>query len=266
MSVLDDRIVVATANLRDVGGVVTADGSMVRRGQLFRGGYLSELTADELATLTDLGLQTIVDLRRPAEVEMRPNPELTGVTQIPVSVSIDDNEFAVIAANITDPTMGERALGIAEEYYRQAVVSRLEVYRIAVGIAVEDRHRPLLFHCTAGKDRTGIVAALLLKMLGVADDIVIADYVLTNEVRREWFAIRELQHREQIAAHREIDIDDVDDDHLRTSRAVFLAHPEYIRATLASVVENFRDWDTFAERGLGLDPGRLHNFRRALLV
>ncbi len=261
----DDRIVISSANLRDLGGVTTVEGRTVRRGHLFRSGYLSELDASELDTLGALGLRTIVDLRRPTEVQLRPNPELSGVRQVPISVSADDNEFAVIAASITDPDMAEQAHGIACEYYRQCVVDRIEAYRQPVTLAVDDGRRPLLFHCTAGKDRTGVVAAILLKLLGVDDDTVVADYVLTNEVRRDWLASREQMHREQIAAHRGIPVDDVTDGHLVSSRAVLRADPAYIRTTLEAVTDGYGDWHGFAERGLGIGPRALDSFRNDLL-
>ena len=99
----DPRVLVTTANLRDLGGLTTTGGRRVRSGLLFRSGYLYDLAGPDRMAVDSLGLRTIIDLRRPTEVADRPHPAMAGVDIIQVSVSSDDNEFAVLANAMLDP-------------------------------------------------------------------------------------------------------------------------------------------------------------------
>ena len=98
-------MLVAEANLRDLGDLPTTDGRTVRTGRLFRSGYLCDLQGSALATVEGLGLRTIIDLRRPDEIRNRPHPDFDGTEVVHVSVSADDNEFAVLANRMeVDPS------------------------------------------------------------------------------------------------------------------------------------------------------------------
>jgi protein-tyrosine phosphatase len=255
------RVVVASANLRDLGGLPTGDGGEVRRGRLFRSGHLHELTVAELATLRGLGLRTVVDLRRPVEVDERPTPTLDGVRRVHVSTSADDNEFAVVAANMTDPAMADRAAGLARAYNRSIVVHHLHRYVPAFEVLVDPAAGPALFHCTAGKDRTGFVAAALLGMLGVDDEHILADHELSDEIRREWVAERLEAIRTRIADERGIDPAEVTDRDLHVARVMLGADRANIAAALAAVVEVYGDWHRFRRDGLGIDDGRFAAWR-----
>lgn len=260
-----DRVVVPSANLRDIGGLPTVDGRVVRRGRLYRSGYLSELTAAELDVVRGLGLRTIVDLRRPAEVELRPNPDIPGAERVHVSTSEDDNEFAVLAANLTDPVVTARAAEYPVAYNRNIVVRSIHRFRPVFAAAVDPDRHALLFHCTAGKDRTGFVAAVLLRLLGVDEALVRADYVLTNEVRREWIAVRLELFRQRIATERGVPPESVTEEDLAPSRVVIEAASDYIQAALDAVPEVHGSWDDFRRDGLGIDDRTFARFADAML-
>ncbi len=266
MSLPTDRVVVWSANLRDLGGVSTEDGRTVRRGFLFRSGYLSELSDDETATVLGLGLKTVVDLRRPAEVEMRPSPAHLAESFVYESTSADDNDFAVIAANLADPTMAGRAAAMATGHYRGIVTDRLGPYRPVFARLTDPDSWPALFHCTAGKDRTGFVGAVLLRLLGVAEATVVDDYALTNEVRRQWLEPRLADHRVALATARGKSVDELTDADMGASNAILYAWPDYIRASLEAVTDRFGSWDRFRSEGLGIDDDRFARFRDALLA
>jgi protein-tyrosine phosphatase len=260
-----DRVIVPAANLRDIGGLPTEDGRIVRRGRLFRSGYLSELAEEDLERVRSLALRTVVDLRRPSEVDLRPSPPLPGVTRIEVSVSTDDNEFAVLSANLTDPAVTARAPEFAREYNRNLVVRSIAPYRPVFAAAFAAERQPLLFHCTAGKDRTGFVAAILLRLLGVDEDLVRADYVLTNEIRKDWVAQRIEMFRDRIAAQRGVPREEVTDEDLVASRVVLEASADYIQAALDAVPEVHGSWDAFRRDGLGIGDDAFADFAAAML-
>jgi protein tyrosine/serine phosphatase len=166
-------------NFRDLGGYDTADGRRVRWRRLFRSDSLSPVTADDARTLTEgLGLLAVVDLRTSREVERDGRVGLADVAlhyhHVPL---LEDGEVGT-GPDRMQPS--DRWLHEAYTYLLGRCAGRIsEALEV---IASEVAEHPTVFHCTAGKDRTGIVAALVLAFLGVSDADIVADYALTQEV------------------------------------------------------------------------------------
>jgi len=260
------KVQVATANLRDLGGPTTVDGQSVRSGLLFRSGHLADLGAGNLTVVDGLGLRTVIDLRRPTEMEARPTPDLPGVEVMSISVSTDDNEFAVAANAMLDPVAEQHGVDEVAAYFLRFANDRFDRYRPVFQAVTDPDRYPALFHCTAGKDRTGIVAAVLLRLLGVADDDVMADYLLSNDIRRPWIEAVEVDHRRRIAQHLEVDESEVPAARLATSRALLWCHPDYLDALFTGIEDRWGSFDVFVRDGLGLDGRRVEAFRTALLA
>ena len=286
----DPRVLIASANLRDLGGLATIDGQRVRTGRLFRSGHLSELDRTEAAILGGLGLRTIIDLRRPSEVADFPTPDLDGVDRLWMSVSPEDSEFAV-AANLLFGEQPERVdtaedsgfavatnllfgnqpeqVDIAtmlEGYFRNTVTNRLDGYRPVFEAATDPDRQPLLFHCMGGKDRTGFVAGVLLRLLGVGQEEVMADYLLTNEILGDRMARRADQARQRIAQQSGVEPDQVDERHLEGVRALLYTRPSFLQASFDAVTDKFGTWETFRRDGLGIDDARFSAFLDAVLA
>ena len=288
--VADPRVLIASANLRDLGGLATSDGQQVRAGRLFRSGHLSGLDRAEAAILDRLGLRTIIDLRRPSEVADFPTPDLDGVDRLWMSVSPEDSEFAV-AANLLFGEQPERVdtaedsgfavatnllfgnqpeqVDIAtmlEGYFRNTVTNRLDGYRPVFEAATDPDRQPLLFHCMGGKDRTGFVAGVLLRLLGVGQEEVMADYLLTNEILGDRMARRADQARQRIAQRSGVEPDQVDERHLEGVRAMLYTRPSFLQASFDAVTDKFGTWETFRRDGLGIDDARFSAFLDAVLA
>jgi protein-tyrosine phosphatase len=164
---------VGAYNFRDLGGYPTADGRITRWGRLYRSDTLHELTDDDLALLRDLGLACVVDLRTPKEVE-RVGRGLLGsepVRYVNLSVLREEGGEGRAAPAIRISDTAERYLSYLETG-RFALVE-------ALGIMADPDSYPLVFHCQAGKDRTGVLAALVLASVGVERGPIVDDYVLT---------------------------------------------------------------------------------------
>jgi len=165
---------VGAFNFRDLGGYPTVDGRRTRWGRLFRSDTLGELTEDDLRVLRDLGLATVLDLRSPSEAERDGRGLLATVPvrylNLPVIPEGATNNPAV--PEPIDGDMGARYLWYLEAG-RDSVVQ-------ALGMIADEANLPLVFHCTAGKDRTGVLAALVLSLLGVEREVIVADYVETQ--------------------------------------------------------------------------------------
>ena len=286
----DPRVLIASANLRDLGGLATIDGQRVRTGRLFRSGHLSGLDRAEAAILDRLGLRTIIDLRRPSEVANFPTPDLDGVDRLWMSVSPEDSEFAVaanllfgeqperfdtakdsgfaVAANLLFGNQPEQVdiATMLEGYFRNTVTNRLDGYRPVFEAATDPDRQPLLFHCMGGKDRTGFVAGVLLRLLGVGQEEVMADYLLTNEILGDRMARRADQARQRIAQRSGVEPDQVDERRLEGIRAMLYTRPSFLQASFDAVTDKFGTWETFRRDGLGIDDARFSAFLDALVA
>lgn len=169
----------ACFNFRDLGGYPTADGGHLRWGTLYRSDTLHRLTAADVAAFRDLGLRTVVDLRSSTEIDQYGRLGISDATLTWHNVPMLDN-LKLAPRDPSDPVLvlppeespGEGYVRIAEEF----APSVAETFGILAGPDA----LPAVFHCTSGKDRTGIVAALLLDVLGVADEVIASDYFLTE--------------------------------------------------------------------------------------
>lgn len=165
-------------NLRDLGGYPTADGRTVAWRRLFRADGLQRLAPEDVAGLHALGLRTVIDLRRPEEVE-RGRLDAEGLAYH--HHSLQPADWVVEAF---EPSM-ESARYLADRYLEMTALRSEEVAAVLRLIADEGAG-PLVFHCAAGKDRTGVVAAMTLSLLGVSDDDIADDYALSTESTKRW--------------------------------------------------------------------------------
>jgi protein-tyrosine phosphatase len=160
-------------NFRDLGGYGTADGRMVAWRRLFRADGLHKLTASDRAQLIELGLSTVIDLRTLDEAAQRGSFPVDDVPVRYVGLPLTD----VLPATEDLPDWGEAAY-VATRY--GAMVSEGgHVLTEAIDVLASGGSLPAVMHCSAGKDRTGVLSALLLAFLGVPDETIIEDYALS---------------------------------------------------------------------------------------
>jgi protein-tyrosine phosphatase len=149
-------------NVRDLGGLRGADGRPIRSGVVFRSDYPGFAQTGDGALVAQLRLRTVVDLRRGEEAHFE---------------TVAWHEYAV--AYHRSPLVA-RARDSWTARYQAYLLDRPETVVEAVRLVLDPAAHPVLFHCAAGKDRTGVVAALVLSVLGVDEDEIVADYVLSS--------------------------------------------------------------------------------------
>ena len=234
------------SNFRDLGGYRTVDGRLVRRGAVFRSAHLGGLTETDRAALGKIGVRTIVDLRGVSEAAETPH-------------LVDGLSCRIVGAHI-EPQLGEKirdalADGSATphlmtqfltDHYRDYPHRCAPGFRTLFATLSDGQHRPLVFHCTAGKDRTGFASALLLTLLGVPWQTVLDDYLRTNEL---WIG--------HIGRYPELDID--------TRAAIVEARTPYIEAAFDVVRKDFGGPEAFAEKALALDASARERLKADLL-
>ena len=170
------------SNFRDLGGYRARDGRTVRWRQIFRSNHLGHLTAADIGVLRHLGLKSAFDFRGSEERAAA----ICGLDEIAVhSLPIEPTVVAALRARLAAgiSLASAEAVEIMRDSYRHYVEHNTPRFRALFAHLLEDR-APLVIHCTAGKDRTGFACALILHALGVPDDLISEDYLLTNRFYR----------------------------------------------------------------------------------
>lgn len=170
-------------NARDLGGYPTTDGAVTKRRSLVRADDLAQLSPEGLQALADYGIETVLDLRWPEEIATAPSPvprRLPGVRYVSVSLLAD-----------TPAEWGGLGGYCDKEDWKCTVLRRMQprLKRALAAIAAAGPG-PLLFHCVAGKDRTGVIAALMLALADVVPTAIAADYAASTANLRDAYLRR----------------------------------------------------------------------------
>jgi protein-tyrosine phosphatase len=169
--------ITGTYNVRDVGGYVTADGRTLRWKTLLRGDALHAVDDDGRELLGEYGLRTSLDLREGDERNAAPDRLQRGVRLVEIPLFSYAAPGAV-AANSTE--IDRSTIRSLEDTYRLLIRSRGPVLVAVIRELIQPGTLPAVVHCTAGKDRTGVVVALVLAAVGVPDDVIAADFSATG--------------------------------------------------------------------------------------
>ncbi|MFD3328892.1 tyrosine-protein phosphatase [Streptomyces sp. NPDC058701] len=254
------------ANLRDLGGTPLSGGRTVRPGLLLRSGQLDRLDVAADPVVAALGLRTVVDLRTDAERADHPDRLPAGARLLVGDVLADKVTSGRMPAAaqlkdlLSDPVVAEEHLGggkarvLFGDVYRSFVHSgsARAAYRMLLTEAADPASGPLLFHCTAGKDRTGWGATVILSLLGADDDTLMAEYLSVNPAVRRAFAP---MIEGFTAAGGDPDI----------ALALIGVFPSYLEAALDEVATRYGSVEKYVREGLGV-PDETVGALRARLV
>lgn len=174
-----------TINFRDMGGYNTISGGRVRSKRLFRSGHLADIKTTSQTEIAQLGISLVCDFRIDDERNEQPNqyhmswqPDSVHLPIWPIKTPGIDNTVARLLAGKVDT---EKAITDQTSAYREFVRDQSSQFAKMFEVILAEKHRSILLHCTAGKDRTGIASALLLTALGVERDDIRRDYLLSVE-------------------------------------------------------------------------------------
>lgn len=175
-------------NLRDLGGIRTSDGRQIRHGMLYRSSYLYKLSESDAELLHDrIGLTTVVDLRSPSELAEKKDTVPKDVRYVHLPPLNDEQNPSVNRHNRLGILRGIMAKeGGAKKHlsdiYRLMITQEasLDAFRQLLDLISDKQNSAVLWHCTQGKDRTGVATAVVLMALGVERDEIMRDYMLTN--------------------------------------------------------------------------------------
>lgn len=242
-------------NVRDIGGYQTADGRQVRWGQVYRAGSLSYLTDEGLAQLQAWGIHTICDLRTSHEAETMPTRLPDGVTYRHMPLHERGEGRGRILATLTFRPHRINDL-VLYGYINLMIEKRAHLIGDILRLIADPANRPILLHCTAGKDRTGLTIALLLTLLGVPDEAIMADFSLSNlfyeEVRRSI---------ERDAAR--LAVFGIQANNLRP---FLVAHPDSLRLTLAHIRQKYGTVENYVCGRGRVEPTLITQLQNELLL
>ncbi len=250
------------ANFRDLGGYSTTDGRRVKWGLIYRAGQLNKLSDADLAKLKELKIRTVVDLRGTAEAESRGKdrlPEGARSVSYPIDVTSLPKEEKEESTS-TGSSAGRTDFML--QTTRSIMINRTDVYSSLIRDLAEPQNRPLVFHCTAGKDRTGVGAAIVLSLLGVPWETVRDDYLLSNYYRRDENEKELKSIREDIAKKQGIPPEQVD---MTAFEAMFLVKPEYLDIAHDEVIRRYGSMESYLRKGLGISDEMISKLRSELL-
>jgi protein-tyrosine phosphatase len=248
-------------NFRDIGGYGTQGGQTIRWGKVYRTGVLSYFTQDDAQHLIKLNVRTICDLRRAEERAREPTkwPDTTTV-----HLNWDDGPAPTQIRDFAarHPSNGAGMHAAMIEFYRALPLWMAPRLGAIFSQVAQDR-APLIVHCAAGKDRTGIAIALLLSVLGVPEDTIVADYLLTNEaVDLVQFALTNHQAQLGIAVNRHPLLTLPED----VRRVIFSAHADYLHAAFEQINGDHGNTERFLETKAGVDSAMRQRIREVLLT
>ena len=240
-------------NFRDLGGYQTDDGRRLKWGRLYRSSKLSNLTDIDMQYVRRLGLTLICDFRQVVEQELEPtrihsenSPTLASLPVTPgSSASFLENLHNGIIA-VQDPA------GFMEQINRDFVINQMPQYAEMFQLLLAGDQQ-LLIHCASGKDRTGVGAALILDVLGVSEETIVNDYLLTNKYLPIEKEVARLS--KELADHSGAAISE---DALRPLLEV---RPEYIRACFEEIKKRYESKEHFYETALSLDTAKVTHLK-----
>jgi protein-tyrosine phosphatase len=239
-----DRLIAleGAVNFRDLGGYAASEGMRTRWRRLFRADGLGELTETDMAVLRSLGIRTVIDLRSGSELERG----RFDVDAHPVAF----HHFPFIE-ELPDAQEFDRRPGLLGSQYQEIVTDAGAQIMATLAVLAAPDALPAVFHCTAGKDRTGVLSAIVLSLLGVDEETVVADYALSGEAMlrlRAKLIVKYPEGRDTI--------ENIDE--------VFSAEPAQMEALLDYVRDRFGSVERYVS-GLGVGAEVVESLRTALL-
>ena len=247
------------SNFRDLGGYQTTDGKEVKWGRLYRSGTFAEASRADLAGLAQLDLNTFIDFRSSIEKAEEPNrlPDPPGFTVVDIPVLDDGNKALVgeimerVESGNFDDFDPNQAMLTANRQFANEFTPQFKEF---VHTVLNANGAPVVWHCSAGKDRTGFAAAILLRILGVPQETVIQDYMASRapslDARKNQLLMLELFKGEEAAA----------------KLAVLMGVEEaWLQAGFAQIDTTWGSFDNYVAEGLQLSATDIQRLQQNLL-
>lgn len=240
-------------NMRDLGGLFTQDGYQVKWGKLFRSGSIAEVSQNDYQRLIPLRISTICDFRTMAEAEESSDqwPGLDQVSHIHIPVGEGKGLKDGFINKINSPDF--QAAKVMMEMNRSYVEDYSEEYKQFFRLLLEDKNYPLLFHCTAGKDRTGFASALILSALGVSREDIMDEYLMSNYYLHD--SSEDILKKAALflgMSHKKL-------------RGIMEVRAEYLQAAFTAIEEKYGSVEKYLDEELNIGSLEIEQLKETLL-
>lgn len=238
-------------NFRDLGGYTTSDHKQTVWRKLFRSQTMAQLTDNDLAQLRKIGVKTVIDFRDDDEVQKAPSrlPEGVTVIRLPIAAGSANDSVATLMQRLMSGEVDSlQSIAFMEQANRRFATEFAPVYKEFFKVLTRPDAYPVVFHCTAGKDRTGFASAMILTALGVDWDTVMQDYLLTNTY------LKPSALAPQVPAQA-----------LPAMRQMWGVRPSYLNAARDEIVAQYGSPDNFLQQALGVDEAGKASLKKCLL-
>ncbi|MGM0873266.1 MAG: tyrosine-protein phosphatase [Bacillota bacterium] len=246
-------------NFRDIGGLQTEDGRRVKSGVLFRSDDISRITKNDLAMLQEFGLKLICDLRTVNErkFKMYQIPENWGtvVKHIPIYHGSQDLSHRAFFNLLVGKSKDINFEDMIKEFYHCMVNERKAEIREVISSVANDQHVPALIHCTGGKDRTGLIAALIQLFLGFSYETVIDQYLRSN-------ALVEPRMKKAERFIRIMSLYRISPERIKP---LLIVNKAYLENVLQDMFKQYGSVESYLMNGCGIEERTLHQLKDMLI-
>ena len=246
-------------NFRDLGGYENVEGKKIRSNRLIRAAKLADLTQADLTYLQNYGVEKVIDFRTAEEITGAPDKKIADAKYLVLPVFKEDTTQSTITPTalyqkILAGESGAKRMQLSYEEFVLTDDAHKAYHDFFAEILTLDKG--LIFHCTAGKDRTGFGAYLILSALKVPDAVIERDYLATNK-----YLAPELEKTLSYALTQ-----GADDLFLENITALLVARSEYLATSIAAIAKNYGDVDHFLREAIGLSPSDLATLQHEFLI
>ena len=239
-------------NLRDLGGYINQDGKTIKKDKIFRAGKLTDIPTTEFEKLKMMNLKSICDFRTTSEQKKSPdtwyNLEKINRYSLPIGEGRMDQPDWLERAS-----MGEGKDSYLYKANLSYVRENTKQYKSFFKLLMDDANYPLLFHCTAGKDRTGFAAILLKHILGIDRKTIVEDYLLTNE----YLENHGMKMLKKSSKKFGFDIEKI--------RPLLIADENYIQGAFDAIAEDYGTIDNLLLKALEIGEAESRQLKHILL-
>jgi protein-tyrosine phosphatase len=252
-----------TTNTRDIGGYAAGEQQIIRSGKIIRSENLSRLTEADFEKLEEIGVKTVIDLR--TEKEHAKKPTVWIGDQPPqfyhFPVGHAENEWFKQQRSMVKKNRftEEQSLELMKNGYRMILEEGTDSYRQLMDVVMDESNWPILIHCNAGKDRAGIATTLILEALGVERDVIMDEFLMTNDIGRSQEKA-ELMARESKKYRRMGKTPNAD-----AWLPIVGVHEEMLETYYSSVEERYGSMDAYLEE-LGVDTAARNALSESLVA
>jgi protein-tyrosine phosphatase len=238
------------SNFRELGGYSSGNGKQTVWGKVFRAQALDRLSDRDVEKIREMGIKTVIDFRGDDEVEKAPSrlPEGVRVVRLPIAVgnNTSDSVRQMMQSLLSDSLQGIRFM---EEINRRFATEFAGQYKAFFDILLREENYPVVFHCTAGKDRTGFAAAMLLSALDVDWDTVMEDYLLTNNYLEPQSLAPQMPEQAALPAQ----------------QMIWGVRPSYLNAARDEIIQHYGSIDNYLQKTLHAGEAEKDKLKRYLL-